>query len=447
MKYKILVNKEKEFNKKFLERVNLIPYKDVYNNEILVEEKTLQAFLSLKEFLLFLDIDIGIISAYKDFDYTNKSIELSNNLEHYTGLALDIGINIDGEYLKEENDKTSEIFNTIHNNLYKYGFILRYPKDSEEITGYNYEPWHIRYVGEVVSKIIYDNNYTFEEYLKNFSCVLYINKPINVTSYDVVREISNIFGIKKVGHTGTLDPLATGVLLVTVGQATKIVELLTAEDKEYISYVSLGFQTDTYDITGEVINRKEIPNNIDLVKCLNSFKKTYNQEVPIYSAIKVKGKKLYEYARGGEDVILPKKEVTIKEIELLSQSKDSFTFKALVSKGTYIRSLINDIGIELGTYATMNTLERTKQGTVTIKDTNSLEDIKNNNYKYHLVDEVLDLPQVVVSNDLEKKISNGVRIVDKWDINDKVIFKRRDNKILGIYVKDGNMLRVWKNFF
>jgi len=201
-----------------------------------------------------------------------------------------------------------------------------------------------------------------EEYKAKFSGVIAINKEEGMTSFDVVNEISRIFGIKKVGHTGTLDPLATGVLIVAIGQATKIVELLTALDKEYIAGVKLGLQTDTYDITGKVLKEKEIPNNYNLEAVLKTFKKTYLQEVPIYSAIKVNGRKLYEYARKNQQVNLPKKEVTIKSIELLDQNQTTFKFKALVTKGTYIRSLINDIGRSLNTYATMTSLTRTKQG-------------------------------------------------------------------------------------
>ena len=162
--------------------------------------------------------------------------------------------------------------------LKKYGFILEDNK--------------IIYVGEIPAKIIIENNLTLEEYLINFQAVLYLNKKKGMTSFDVVNEISNLFGFKRVGHTGTLDPLAEGVLLVTINKATKIGELLTAEDKEYIAEVELGYETDTYDSTGTITKEKEIPKTINLEQTLNSFKKTYLQEVPIYSAIKVNGKKL-----------------------------------------------------------------------------------------------------------------------------------------------------------
>ena len=136
--------------------------------------------------------------------------------------------------------------------------------------------------------------------------IINVNKPLGITSHDVVYRLRKILGIKKIGHTGTLDPLAEGVLLVCIGQATKIVELLTAKDKEYVAGVKLGIETDTYDSVGEIIKKTQVPNHIDLKQVLNSYKKTYLQEVPIYSAVKVNGKKLYDYAREGKKVELPK---------------------------------------------------------------------------------------------------------------------------------------------
>ena len=275
--------------------------------------------------------------------------------------------------------------------------------------------------------------------------VLVINKKKGMTSRDVVNEICKIFNTKKIGHTGTLDPLAEGVLVVTIGNATKISELLTAEYKEYIAGAILGIKTDTYDIEGKVIDNKPVKDNLKLDKIISSYKKTYMQEVPIYSAVKVNGKKLYEYARNNEEVELPKKKVTIKEIELLSTDRNEFMFKALVSKGCYIRSLINDIGESLNTYATMTKLIRTKLGKFNIENSYTLDDIRNNNYKLYSIDEALDYPVIEIEDDLYKKISNGVKIDNKYKIKDKVIFKYK-NKLLGIYERDKDILKTWKNF-
>ena len=174
--------------------------------------------------------------------------------------------------------------------------------------------------------------------------VLIVNKEKGVTSRDVVNKICKILNTKKVGHTGTLDPIATGVLVVCVGKATKLVEILTSEDKEYIATVKLGVLTDTLDTDGKVLEEKDVfIKKEDLVRTLNSFVGFYDQEVPIYSAVKINGKKLYEYARSNIKVDLPKRRVEIKKIELLEFNKDHYKFKVLVSKGTYIRSLIKDI--------------------------------------------------------------------------------------------------------
>ena len=275
--------------------------------------------------------------------------------------------------------------------------------------------------------------------------VIVVNKEKGMTSFDVVHEIKKIFHTKKVGHTGTLDPLAEGVLIVCIGNATKIVELLTANDKEYIAEAKLGIKTDTLDTEGEIIDKKDF--NIDLLEdTINSYKKTYLQEVPIYSAVKVNGKKLYEYARKGIEVELPKKEVTIKEIELLSSNNDTFKFRCLVTKGCYIRSLINDIATSMNTHATMTSLVRTKQGKTTINDAYTLDDIRNNNYKLYEINEVLDYPVIEIDEILEKKIHNGVKIDNTFNIKDKVIFKNKNNKLLGIYELDNSKLKVWKNF-
>ena len=417
----ILVNKENKIKDSFYKYLELVEI----DNNLKAEKETYENYLKLKEYLKENNIEISINKAYID-----REIEES---EFNTALAL--SIEIDSNY-----------YNELHNILHKFGFILRYPKEKENITGYEYNPTHIRYVGNVISKIIYENSWTLEEYLNEFSGVIVVNKEKDMTSFDVVNEISHLFGIKKVGHTGTLDPMAEGILIICIGKATKIVELLTAKDKEYVAGVKLGIKTDSYDITGNILDTKEVKDIENLEEVILSYKKTYLQEVPIYSAVKVDGKKLYEYARNNKEVELPKKEVTIKEIELLEKDKDTFIIKTLVSKGTYIRSLINDIGNSLNTYATMTSLNRTKQGKVTINDSYKLNDIKSNNYKYYKIEEVLDYPIIKVDEDLEFKIKNGVKIKNTFEIENKVLFVNKNNKLLGIYEKNNEELKVWKNF-
>ncbi len=276
--------------------------------------------------------------------------------------------------------------------------------------------------------------------------VLVVNKEKGMTSFDVVNKISRILEMRKVGHTGTLDPMAEGVLIVCLGKATKIVELLTAEDKEYIADAKLGIDTDTYDSEGTILKEVEVPDNLPIEEVVNSYQKTYLQEVPIYSAVKVNGKKLYEYAREGKQVECPKREVTIKEIELLSKTKDSFKFRVHVTKGCYIRSLIHDIGNTLGVPAIMTSLTRTKQGTVSIEEAYTLEEIQKGNYHLYKVEEVLDYPKIIVSKELEFKIKNGVRVPNEWNVKEKCMFLNEENNLLGIYEVENQELKVWKNF-
>ncbi|MCI7241112.1 MAG: tRNA pseudouridine(55) synthase TruB [Bacilli bacterium] len=268
--------------------------------------------------------------------------------------------------------------------------------------------------------------------------IIVINKDKDYTSRDVVNVIGKIFNTKKVGHTGTLDPLATGVLIVCMNKALKVVDLITASDKEYIAKVVLGIDTDTLDITGNIINECRTNVNVDMVKSvLNSFIGKSIQEVPKYSAVKVNGKKLYEYARNGIDVELPKREIQIFDIELISDidivdGHQEFSFKVKVSKGTYIRSLIRDIGIKLGCFACMKELTRTKQGKFSIDKSYTLNDIKNGNYKLLNIKDVIDIEKVVVSDDMLFKIKNGM-ILDKFFISDKALILDNNGNEIGIY--------------
>ena len=270
--------------------------------------------------------------------------------------------------------------------------------------------------------------------------VLLINKEKGITSSDVVVKLKHILNTKKVGHTGTLDPLAEGLMLVTVGKATKISNLLVEKYKEYIATFELGYQTDTYDTEGKVINKSDkVVEKDEIIKVINSYKKTYLQEVPIYSSVKVNGKKLYEYARNNIEVELPKREVEIKDIEILSIEENKVVIKTFVSKGTYIRSLINDIGMSLETYATMTDLIRTKVDKYNLEDAYTLEDVEENNYKLLSIEEVLDYPKIELDDELYKKVSNGVKLSNDYNIYDKVILKYNDH-LVAIYEEKDNYL-------
>ena len=269
--------------------------------------------------------------------------------------------------------------------------------------------------------------------------VLVVNKPKGYTSRDIVNIISKKLNTKKVGHTGTLDPIAEGLLVVPIGRALKISELLTSEKKEYIAKVILGYETDMLDITGKEIKRN-IP-KIDkdkLIKVLNSFIGKYNQEVPMYSAVKVNGRKLYEYARSNIQITPPSKIVEIYSISLLNgpiykEDIIEFTMKCEVSKGTYIRSLIRDIAYKLSTYGTMKELIRTKQGPFLLEDAFTLEDIQKDNYKLLTIKEAL--PNIKITKIDDKKlrqVKNGM-VLDKFFEEELSLLVDKDGKEIAIY--------------
>ena len=272
--------------------------------------------------------------------------------------------------------------------------------------------------------------------------ILLINKEEGKTSRDIVNDCMHIFNTKKIGHTGTLDPIATGVLVITIGRYTKLGDALTSTYKEYIAEFKLGIETDTLDITGNILNRKEI--NVDkekVINTINSFKGKYNQEVPIYSAVKINGKKLYEYARNNEQIELPKREVDIQNIEVLNIDNDIITIKCLVSKGTYIRSLIRDIGVKLDTYATMTKLTRTKQGKFTLEESYTIDDVRNNNYKLLTIEDCLDTEIVNLTDEELIKIANGNPYKKEYT-KDYILFKYR-GKEYALYKYDSNQYKMY----
>lgn len=284
--------------------------------------------------------------------------------------------------------------------------------------------------------------------------IVLINKEKNCTSRDVVNQVSKILKTKKIGHTGTLDPIATGVLVLCIGKATKLVEVITSYDKEYEAEVILGIKTDTKDITGKILKEeKAIISKENIEECLKKMIGTYNQIVPIYSAVKINGKKLYEYARSNEEIELPKRKVTIKELKLISdityeKEKTKFKIKCHVSKGTYIRSLIEDIATNLNTIGTMENLKRTKQGNFQIANANTIQDIENNKFKIYSIEEILEkFYKIEMTDDLYFKIKNGSIIKNNYN-HDIVAFTKND-KVIAIYKeysKDKTLLKPWKMF-
>lgn len=266
--------------------------------------------------------------------------------------------------------------------------------------------------------------------------VIIVNKEKDMTSRDVVNKLCKLLHTKKIGHTGTLDPLATGVLVVCTGRYTKLGDELTSLDKEYVAKIKLGIETDTLDITGNIIKECDvIPSKEEVLKVLNSFLGKSIQEVPKYSAIKISGKKLYEYAREGREIELPKHEIEIFDIELLEFINDEISFRVHVSKGTYIRSLVRDISYKLNTVGTMAALERTKQGKFKIEDSYSLKDIENSNFKTLKLNDIFDYPRLDLTEEQYEKVKNGNSL--KMDLPDGKVLLYYDDEEIAIYeVKD-----------
>ncbi len=262
-----------------------------------------------------------------------------------------------------------------------------------------------------------------------------VNKKKDMTSRDVVNILTKILNTKKIGHTGTLDPFAEGILLVAVNKGLKVVKLLNYKDKEYIAKVKLGIKTDTLDMTGNILEeKKEELNKEELAPVLKSFIGDYSYEVPIYSAIKVNGKKLYEYAREGKKVELPIKNSYIYDIKLIDFKDNSFTFSVKVSNGTYIRALVRDISKKLNKLMTLEELTRTKVDNLLIENSYTLEDIKNNNFKLLKINDLLNYKEVELNRDLEDKVLNGNKI--KLDEKEDNILFIKEKEEIAVYTRE-----------
>lgn len=275
------------------------------------------------------------------------------------------------------------------------------------------------------------------------SGILIIDKEKDMTSRDVVNITCKKLGTKKIGHTGTLDPIATGVLVLGVNEGTKIIDLLTSNDKVYQAEVEMGILTDTLDITGNVLKKKKV--NVtkkEIDETLLSFKGKYLQEVPKYSAVRVNGKRLYEYARNEIDVELPKREVEIKDIFLIEFKDNKFTFQVHVSKGTYIRSLIRDIGEKLSIPMTMTNLRRVKQGIFDISKSITLDEINENNL-ISIKDALDNYQKIIVDEITEKKVKNGAKL--NYKINDITLVLNKNNELLALY-EPSNHIDIMKPY-
>lgn len=218
--------------------------------------------------------------------------------------------------------------------------------------------------------------------------ILLIKKEQGMTSHDVVSKLRRILQTKKIGHSGTLDPQATGVLLVLVGHACKVLPFLEDTDKEYIATMQLGTKTISDDIWDEVLDTKPVSDIVDFQGELDKFKGVIKQLPPMISSVKINGKKLYEYARNGIEVKRPERQVEIYDIEALDASK--LEFRVACSSGTYVRSLCHDIAANTNNYGCMSSLVRTRVGRFSIEDCVTLDEVAQGKYTLHPIKEILD---------------------------------------------------------
>lgn len=279
--------------------------------------------------------------------------------------------------------------------------------------------------------------------------IINIYKEKGFTSHDVIAKMRGICKQKKIGHTGTLDPDAVGVLPVCLGAATKLCDMLTDRNKEYIAVLRLGVTTDTQDISGRVLEEKEVTVSKETVQeVILSFLGNQLQVPPMYSALKVNGKKLYELAREGKEVERLPRPVSIYEIEILGENMPEFTIRVACSKGTYIRTLCHDIGQKLGCGAIMTALTRTRVGEFPIEKAYTLSKIQQLSDEGRLweilvpIEKVFEhFPSVTVKKDASKALLNGNQLkmeeIEKpTDIMEKVRVYDSEGKFYGIYEYD-----------
>lgn len=275
--------------------------------------------------------------------------------------------------------------------------------------------------------------------------LLIINKPKGYTSHDVVNVLRKKLNTKKVGHTGTLDPNATGVLPILVGAATKISKYLIEHEKTYIATIVLGKKTDTGDIEGKIIeedsNLMDVDEN-ELEKVIKSFLGKQTQIPPMYSAIKVDGKKLYEYAREGKSVEVKPREIEILDINLIGYENNEIEFSVRCSKGTYIRTLCEDIAKKLGTIGYMKELQRTSVNEFNIEDSISLEELENINVleKIISIEEIFkDKPIIDLNNRKLELFLNGVQLTH--DLEDELYRIYNNNNFIGLGIVKNKLLK------
>lgn len=280
---------------------------------------------------------------------------------------------------------------------------------------------------------------------------LNIYKPKGMTSHDVISRLRKITKIKQIGHTGTLDPFAEGVLPVCIGKSTRLIEYLE-EDKEYLATIQFGLETDTYDLEGTILKTydKKISKK-DLKNSLRSFEGEIEQVPPIYSAIKVDGKKLYEYARKGLEVEIKSRRVFISRIELIDFDENAQNAKVLIacSKGTYIRSIAYDLGRTLECGAYLTGLVRTQSGQFNLKNSVALDELHDvSDIISNIINplDVMTLPKYIMNEQEKERVIHGMSLTNKSNINSDIVFLVYSGKIYAIGMVDTNRILVKKVF-
>lgn len=279
--------------------------------------------------------------------------------------------------------------------------------------------------------------------------IISLNKPKDITSQDAVTKVKRILKVKKAGHTGTLDPMATGLLLVCINKATRLASYFLNLGKEYRAVMKLGEATDTQDAYGKVISKTDfIEIDMTVIEAtLKSFKGNILQQPPMFSALKHEGEPLYKLARKGIEIERKSREVTIYDIELLSVSIPYVAFRAVCSKGTYIRTLCDDIGKILGVGAHLCELERTKIGAFSIEDSLSFEELKNmeinepDSKGIYTMDEALSwMPELRIDEEMIKAVAHGNPI----KMPEEFVFSAAMKTAPGIRIKppDGSLLAI-----
>lgn len=280
---------------------------------------------------------------------------------------------------------------------------------------------------------------------------LNIYKPKGKTSHDVVAILRRITKVKQIGHTGTLDPFAEGVLPICIGKATRLIEYLK-DDKAYVATVQFGSATDTYDLEGETTKSSDLIPSLDEIEAkLDDFRGEIEQTPPIYSAIKVNGKKLYEYARAGEQVEVKTRKVCISELKLLEYNQKAKTLELYIacSKGTYIRSIANDLGEKLGCFGHLIKLVRVQAGDFVVEDAIKLEDLQTKeDVEKQLIYPLQKLNYQTYSlNEIEKeKISHGMQIFAKNNLENEIVILTYEDTLIAVAESNANKITCKKVF-